>query len=207
MDMATAAAIRTTAIDTAVAIQVMATLTRRAMATLTRRAMATLTPRAMPTAGGEVAGIAGGRPSSLLGEETSTRPVGRCLTSVYLQYWRASSGTHFAAWCPVCSVALSGQAPTPHSGAPKARGLTAKARTEQSSALPQCAWLSNTVREIEYQFLHLDQPDLPPSTSPAVPSATAWDQLDKVSRMAALEILARLIARMLAPEPKEASDE
>ena len=27
-------------------------------------------------------------------EETSTRPVGRCLTSVYLQYWRASSGTH-----------------------------------------------------------------------------------------------------------------
>src|SRR6266536_4418727 len=58
MDMATAAAIRTTAIDTAVAIQV--------MATLTRRAMATLTPRAMPTAGGEVAGIAGGRPSSLL---------------------------------------------------------------------------------------------------------------------------------------------
>ncbi len=37
--------------------------------------------------------------------------------------------------------------------------------------------------------------------------ATAWDQLDKVSRMAALEILARLIARMLAPEPKEASDE
>ncbi len=61
----------------------------------------------------------------------------------------------FAAWCPLCSVALSGQAPTPHSGAPKARGLTAKARTERSSALPQCAWLSNTVREIEYQFLHL----------------------------------------------------
>ncbi len=79
---------------------------------------------------------------SAVDEETSTRPVGRCLTSVYLQYWRASSGTHFAAWCPLCSVALSGQAPTPHSGAPKARGLTAKARTEQSSALPQCAWLT-----------------------------------------------------------------
>ena len=52
----------------------------------------------------------------------------------------------------------------------------------------------------------LDQPDLPPSTSPAAP--TAWDQFDEASRMAALEILARLIARMLAPEPaKEASDE
>jgi hypothetical protein len=34
--------------------------------------------------------------------------------------------------------------------------LTAKARTEQSSALPRCAWLSNTVREIEYQFLQLN---------------------------------------------------
>src|SRR6266568_3152496 len=90
-----------------------------------------------------------------ISEETSTRPVGRCLTSVYLQFWRASLGTHSRHGCPVCSVALSGQAPTPHSGAPKARGWTAKARTEQSSALPQCAWLSNTVREIEYQFLHL----------------------------------------------------
>ena len=39
----------------------------------------------------------------------------------------------------VCSVALSGQAPKPHSGAPQARGLTANAPTEQSSALPRCA--------------------------------------------------------------------
>jgi len=60
---------------------------------------------------------------------------------------------------------------------------------------------------MQLNLAFLDQPDLPPSTSPAVPSATAWDQLDKVSRMAALEILARFIARMLAPEPKEASDE
>src|SRR5262249_44983698 len=78
-----------------------------------------------------------------------------CLTSVHLQYWRGSSGAHLRRGCPVCSAALSGQAPAPHSGAPKARGLTAKARTEQSSALPRCAWLSNTVREIEYRFLHL----------------------------------------------------
>ena len=37
--------------------------------------------------------------------------------------------------CPICSAAPSGQAPKPHRGAPKARGLTAKARTE----LPSCA--------------------------------------------------------------------
>src|SRR2546430_10663770 len=39
----------------------------------------------------------------------------------------------------VCSVALSGQVPKPHSGAPQARGLTANARTEQTSVLPRCA--------------------------------------------------------------------
>jgi hypothetical protein len=42
------------------------------------------------------------------------------------------------------------------------RKLTAKARTEQSSALPRCAWLSNTVREIEYQFLQLIIVTIPP---------------------------------------------
>jgi hypothetical protein len=72
-------------------------------------------------------------------EETSTRPVGRCPTSVYLQYWRASLGAHLRHGRPVCSVAPSSQAPTPPSGAPKARGLRAKARTEQSSMLPRCA--------------------------------------------------------------------
>ena len=52
------------------------------------------------------------------------------------------------------------------------------------------------------------QPDLPPSPSPAAPSVTAWEQLDEAARIAALEILARLIARILAPEPaKETSDE
>jgi hypothetical protein len=34
-------------------------------------------------------------------------------------------------------------------------GLTAKARTEQSSILPRCASSSDTVREIKYQILHL----------------------------------------------------
>jgi hypothetical protein len=34
-------------------------------------------------------------------------------------------------------------------------GLTAKARTEQSSMSPQYASSSDTVREIKYQILHL----------------------------------------------------
>jgi hypothetical protein len=38
--------------------------------------------------------------------------------------------------------------------------------------------------------------------------ATAWQQLDEASRVAALEILARLIARMLSARSKrEGSDE
>jgi hypothetical protein len=43
-----------------------------------------------------------------------------------------------------CEIALSGQAPKPHSGAPQARGLTANAPTEQSSVLPRCAPPSDT---------------------------------------------------------------
>jgi hypothetical protein len=35
-------------------------------------------------------------------------------------------------------------------------GLTAKARTEQSSMSPQYASSSDTVREIKYQILHLN---------------------------------------------------
>ena len=47
-----------------------------------------------------------------------------------------------------------------------------------------------------------DQPDLPPR-APA-----AWEQIDETARIAAIEILARLIARMLQEEPAmEASDE
>jgi hypothetical protein len=49
----------------------------------------------------------------------------------------------------------------------------------------------------------LEQTDHPPSSS-----AAAWEQLDEAARRAALEGLAHLIARMLAPEPAtEASDE
>jgi hypothetical protein len=54
----------------------------------------------------------------------------------------------------------------------------------------------------------LDPPDLAPNPSPAAPLATAWQQLDEALRIAALEILARLIARMLsARSTREGSDE
>ena len=56
--------------------------------------------------------------------------------------------------------------------------------------------------------LFLDPPSLPSSPAPSSPSATAWDQLDEGARIAALKLLARLIARMMADAPtKEAGHE
>ena len=53
-----------------------------------------------------------------------------------------------------------------------------------------------------------DPPDLAPNPSSTAPSATAWRQLDEASQIAALEILARLIARMLsAKSTREGSNE
>jgi len=61
---------------------------------------------------------------------------------------------------------------------------------------------------MQLNLAFLDQPDLPPSSSPATPSPTAWHQFDEASRIAALEILSRLIARMLSARSKrEGSDE
>ena len=52
----------------------------------------------------------------------------------------------------------------------------------------------------------LDQLAPPPSRSPQVP--TAWEQIDAAARIAAVEILARLITRMFQDEPAmEARDE
>jgi hypothetical protein len=60
---------------------------------------------------------------------------------------------------------------------------------------------------MQLNLAFLDQFYLPVSPSPAPPSPS-WDQLDEASRIAAIEILVRLIARMLAPGAvKEASDE
>jgi transposase len=49
--------------------------------------------------------------------------------------FRASCMLALATRLTSCSAAPSGQAPTPHSGAPKARGLTARTRTERTSVL------------------------------------------------------------------------
>ena len=47
-----------------------------------------------------------------------------------------------------------------------------------------------------------DQPDVP-TRAPA-----AWEQIDEAARMAAIEILARLISRLIQDDPAtEASDE
>jgi hypothetical protein len=62
------------------------------------------------------------------------------------------------------------------------------------------------VMQLKLPFL--DPTDLAPNPSQAAPLATAWQQLDEASRIAALEILARLIARMLSARSKrEGSDE
>ena len=44
---------------------------------------------------------------------------------------------------------------------------------------------------------------LEPPPPPAIPAASPWDRLDEAARVAALEILARLIARMLAAKPTQ----
>ena len=55
--------------------------------------------------------------------------------------------------------------------------------------------------------LLLEYPD--PPAPPAIPAPAPWDQLDEAVRVAALEILARLIARMLAakqPQQETSND-
>jgi len=48
--------------------------------------------------------------------------------------------------------------------------------------------------------LLLEYLDPPP---PAIPTPSPWDRLDEAVRVAALEILARLIARMLAAKQRQ----
>jgi hypothetical protein len=49
--------------------------------------------------------------------------------------------------------------------------------------------------------LFLDPSDLPSSPTSSSPPRGAWDQLDETARIAALELLARLIARVIADAP------
>ncbi len=52
-----------------------------------------------------------------------------------------------------------------------------------------------------------DQPDPPGGPLAESPAPDHWEQLDEPARCAALEILARLIARMLVAAANEASHE
>ena len=59
---------------------------------------------------------------------------------------------------------------------------------------------------MQLHLAYLDLTDPPPGPTPTSPQP--WDQIDEVARMAALEVLARLIARMLAAQgERETSDE
>ena len=53
----------------------------------------------------------------------------------------------------------------------------------------------------------LEPPDQPEGALTRRRARAAWDQLDQASRSAALEILARLIARMLAAEAGEGGEQ
>ena len=46
----------------------------------------------------------------------------------------------------------------------------------------------------------------PPQPPPPRPPPAAWEQLDEAARLAALGVLARLIARMLAAAPSKEND-
>jgi hypothetical protein len=60
--------------------------------------------------------------------------------------------------------------------------------------------------QLMLDFLDPPSPPLPPL--PAVPAPPPWDQVDAAVRVAALEILARLIVRMLAAkQPQETSND
>ena len=56
--------------------------------------------------------------------------------------------------------------------------------------------------QLKMPFLETDEPPSPaPSLDPSSPPPSAWEGLDETARIAALGILARLIARMLAAAP------
>jgi hypothetical protein len=55
---------------------------------------------------------------------------------------------------------------------------------------------------MQLNLAFLDPPE-PLPTAPKSPPPAAWEQLDEVARIAALGLLARLIARMLADAPAE----
>jgi hypothetical protein len=53
---------------------------------------------------------------------------------------------------------------------------------------------------MQLRFAILDLTDPPASPTPTNPPTTPWQQIDEADRMVALEVLARLIAQMLAAQ-------
>jgi hypothetical protein len=53
---------------------------------------------------------------------------------------------------------------------------------------------------MQLRFAILDLTDPPASPTPTDPPTTPWQQIDEADRMVALEVLARLIAQMLAAQ-------
>ena len=51
---------------------------------------------------------------------------------------------------------------------------------------------------MQLNLAFLDPPQPPSGPAPASPPPAAWEQFDEAARLAALGVLARLIARMLA---------
>ena len=53
---------------------------------------------------------------------------------------------------------------------------------------------------MQLRFAILDLTDPPASPTPTDPPTTPWQQIEEADRMVALEVLARLIAQMLAAQ-------
>jgi hypothetical protein len=52
------------------------------------------------------------------------------------------------------------------------------------------------------------EPAPPPNPTPTKPAPASWEQIDQAARLVALELLARLVAQMLAAQEKKGkSDE
>ena len=77
-------------------------------------------------------------------------------------------GSASAARSAVCSTALSGQAPKPHSGAPKARSLTAKARMERRSACCAACCHQTLFQRSSTRYTHSRRTRSPASAAVAV---------------------------------------
>ena len=61
---------------------------------------------------------------------------------------------------------------------------------------------------MQLRIVFLDETEPTPSSTPTNSPTTPWKHIDETARMAALELLARLIARMLAAQEEgETPDE